>query len=76
MNSDLVRAFREEEIRVALNQMHPTKAPGSDCMSPIFFPEVLGCGRPVFIKLCQQNSEHRCNAKGFKRNLYLPYPKS
>ena len=32
-----MRMFREEEIRVALNQMHPTKALGPDGMSPIFF---------------------------------------
>ena len=37
MNNELVRAFREEEIRVALNQVHPTKAPSPDGMSPIFF---------------------------------------
>lgn len=29
--------FREEEIKVALNQMHPTKAPSPDGLSPIFF---------------------------------------
>ena len=37
MNGELMGTFREEEIRAALNQMHPTKAPGPDGMSPIFF---------------------------------------
>ena len=39
MNGELLRMFREEKIRVALNQMHPTKALGLDCMSPIFFQQ-------------------------------------
>ena len=37
MNCELLRAFREEEIRLALNQMHPTKAPSPNDVSPIFF---------------------------------------
>ena len=39
MNGELLRTFSEEEIRAALNQMHPTKAPGPDGMSPIFFQQ-------------------------------------
>ena len=37
MNDELMRTFKEEEIRAALNQMHPTKALRPDGMSPIFF---------------------------------------
>ena len=37
MSCELLRAFREEEIRVALNQMHPTKAPGPNGIPLIFF---------------------------------------
>ena len=37
MNVDLIRDFTIEEVRLALNQMHPTKAPGSDGMSIIFY---------------------------------------
>lgn len=37
MNDELISIFEKEEIRVALNQMHPTKAPSPDGMSPIFF---------------------------------------
>ena len=37
MNQLLIQEFTREEIEVALNQMHPTKAPGPDDMSAIFF---------------------------------------
>uniref|UniRef100_A0A2N9EM59 Reverse transcriptase domain-containing protein n=1 Tax=Fagus sylvatica TaxID=28930 RepID=A0A2N9EM59_FAGSY len=37
MNQRLVRDFDAEEVRRALFQIHPTKAPGPDGMSAIFF---------------------------------------
>ena len=37
MNEDLLRNFKDEEVWQALKQMHPTKFPGSDSMSPIFY---------------------------------------
>ena len=37
MNDSLVRNFSIEEVRVALQQMHPTRAPGLDGMSAIFY---------------------------------------
>ena len=37
MNDALLKEFRVEEVRRALKQMHPTKFPGPDGMSPIFF---------------------------------------
>ena len=37
MNEDLNAEFKAEEVWNALKQMHPTKAPGPDGMSPIFF---------------------------------------
>ena len=51
MNEDLNADFMAEEVWNALKQMHPTKAPGLDGMSPIFFkhywnivgPEVVNC---------------------------------
>ena len=37
MNDVLLKPFRAEEVRIALNQLHRTKAPGPDDMSPIFY---------------------------------------
>ena len=37
MNEELVAEFKAEEVWQALQQMHPTKAPGPDGMSPIFY---------------------------------------
>lgn len=51
MNEALLEEFRDEEIRIALNQMHPTKSPDPDSMPPIFYqkyqdvvgPNVISC---------------------------------
>lgn len=37
MNGELMRTFREEEIRATLDRMHLTKALGPDDISHIFF---------------------------------------
>ncbi|XP_062020933.1 uncharacterized protein LOC133737384 [Rosa rugosa] len=37
MNADLVAPYMDDEIKVALFQMHPSKSPGPDGMSPHFF---------------------------------------
>ena len=37
MNQSLIKQFTKEEVETALKQMHPTKAPGPDGMSAIFF---------------------------------------
>ncbi|KAL0413736.1 UNVERIFIED_CONTAM: putative mitochondrial protein [Sesamum radiatum] len=37
MNEELLRPFTSEEIKLALDAMHPLKSPGPDCISPIFF---------------------------------------
>ena len=51
MNAKLLKEFKEEEVLQALMQMHPTKSPGPDGMSPIFYqkywdvvgPQVVQC---------------------------------
>ena len=37
MNESLVQPYTEEEVRTALFQMHPSKTPGPNGMSPFFF---------------------------------------
>ena len=37
MVRNLVRPYTSEEVQTTLFQMHPSKAPGSDGMSPFFF---------------------------------------
>ena len=37
MASNLVRPYTEEEVRTTLFQMHPSKAPSPNGMSPFFF---------------------------------------
>ena len=37
MNQTLTQSYTKEEVRVALFQMHPLKAPGPNGMSPFFF---------------------------------------
>lgn len=37
MNNVLLENFKAEEVWQALQQMYPTKSPGPDSMSPIFF---------------------------------------
>ena len=39
MNESLVADFKAKEVWLALIQMHPTKAPGPNCMSPIFYQQ-------------------------------------
>ena len=51
MNEGLLMEFRAEEVWCALKQMHPTKSPGPDGVSPIFYqrywdivgPHVVNC---------------------------------
>lgn len=37
MNNNLGRPFKDEEIKCAVFQMHPTKAPRPDGVSPMFY---------------------------------------
>ena len=37
MNKDLLAKFTEDEVKKALNQMAPLKAPGPDGMPPLFY---------------------------------------
>ena len=46
MNESLNRNFNRDEVAIALKQIHPTKAPGPDGMSTIFYQKywsIMGC---------------------------------
>ena len=48
MNQMLLKPFTGEEVRVALKQMHPLKAPNPDGMPPLFFQHFWStCGEVV-----------------------------
>ena len=50
MNSTLLQEFKLEEIKRALNQMHPNKASGPDGMTIGFYKKILECGRTSYYK--------------------------
>ena len=56
MNEDLLSEFRTEEIRRALKQMHPTKSPGPDGMSLVFFQRYWGYCRSKCGNVCPSYS--------------------
>ena len=48
MNQMLTRDFNAAEVKLALKQMHPQKAPGPDDMPPLFFQHFWSiCGEVV-----------------------------
>lgn len=40
MNDTLLSPIREKEVKGALFQMHPSKSPGSNGMSPLFYQNI------------------------------------
>lgn len=53
MNIDLCSPYSEEEIRLALFQMHPTKSPGPDGMPPQFFQQYWPTVGPSIVSAVQ-----------------------
>ena len=50
MTKSLLESFKAEEIRCAINQMHPTKSPGPDSMSPLFYQKYWDVVGPFVTK--------------------------
>ena len=71
MNKELLAEFKAAEVWKALKQMHPTKAPGPDGMSPLFFhqywdvigSDVISCVLKVLnsgVLPCELNETYIC----------------
>jgi hypothetical protein len=70
-NQNLLRPFLAEEVRAALFQMHPSKAPGPDGMSRFFLPKILAYSWQFCFPCCFINSQFRENPPQNKSDSYL-----
>ena len=72
MNDQLSREFTSEEVHKALQQMHPTKAPGPDGMSAIFFQKYWAIiGRDVTESVLYVLNGNGSTAEYNKTNIVL-----
>lgn len=77
MNKELLQPFVGEEVHTALFQMHPSKSPGPDGMSPFFFQKfwhIIG-GDVTKALLSVLNSSHVLNKMNFTHILLIPKKK-
>ncbi|XP_040998143.1 uncharacterized protein LOC121244182 [Juglans microcarpa x Juglans regia] len=65
MNVDLLKPYVAEEVALALKQMHPSKAPGPDGMSPVFFQKYW----PIIGKSVTNSVLLALNTREFPRRL-------
>jgi hypothetical protein len=72
MNDQLCRNFTAEEVHQALQQMHPTKAPGPDGMSAVFFQKYWAIvGKEVTEEVLQVLNTNASAAAYNKTNIAL-----
>ena len=64
MNESLLKEFSEVEVKKALQQMHPTKAPDPDSMSPIFYQKYWEVVGDNVIKCVLQSLNSGCLPSG------------
>lgn len=77
VNKELLQPFVGEKLRTALFQMHPSKSPGPDGMSPFFFQKfwhIIG-GDVREAVLSVLNSGHVLNKMNFTHILLIPKKK-
>ena len=74
MNTSLLQRYTAEEVRQALFQMHPSKSPGSDGMSPFFFQKFWNIvGNDVTESILSVlNSGHMLRKMNFTHIVLIP----
>ena len=75
MNEELTRTFIAQEIRVALKQMYPLKAPGLDGMPPIFFQHFWSICGEVVTSTVLDFLNHGMSPPNFKETHVVLIPK-
>ena len=75
MNEALLGEFRAEEVKIALNQMHPTKAPSPDGVSPIFFQKYWDVVGPSVVNSVLQTLRTGVMPAGLNETFICLIPK-
>lgn len=75
MNEALLCEFREDEVSLALNQMHHTKAPSPDGMSPIFYQKYWDVVGSSVVNSVLQTLRTRVMPNGLNETFICLIPK-
>lgn len=75
MNEQLTKQVEESEIREALFAMNPTKAPGPDGMTPLFFKKFWKIVKPEIIRATQSFFHSGIMLKAINHTLISLIPK-
>ena len=75
MNVALLKKFSVMEVWKALHQMHPTKAPGPDSMSPIFYQKYWDVVGNSVTNSILQLLNTRCMSNGWNETYICLIPK-
>ena len=75
MNQDLILSINESEVRLALKQMYPLKAPGLDGMPPLFFQHFWSISVVVVTKTVLDFLNHGISPPNFNESHIVLIPK-